>query len=133
MGLFGKHKAVRQEEGHHVQRARRPIGDWLLIGVIILVTIQIIGLVVKQWTGTPLYLGPGFLLIAVGASVLLAFGFVSNFVKNKPLDKREIIVMVLVFIITALAMIYFRKLLPEVFEPSAMAFKTMVQSVIPIP
>ena len=122
MGIFSKHEG-----------APRPLGQWVIIAVIGLVVLQIIGYVAGQLFGKSFYLGPGFLLIAIAAALSLAFVFVINVMKGRPLEKKEIIVVIIVFAVTILAVIFIRQLVPEIFETSSMSMRGALQSIVGLP
>jgi hypothetical protein len=128
MSIFGA-----KTEGSERKKLNISLTDVVLGTFLVLVVIQILGLLFNQWFNTNIYLGPGFLLFTVAASVILVFALAVKLFKKDPIERKDVVVMFVVFAITILALIYLRPLVPEIFQQAMTPLKTMIQSAIPLP
>lgn len=108
------------------ENKKRSLTEWIIIAGLTLIGIQIIAIIMNEFIKTPIYLGPGFLLFGVAASALLAFAVTVKLMKGQPLEKRDIISLMIVIGITVLALVFLRPLVPEIFKPAAQAMLTMI-------
>lgn len=125
MGLFKK----SNDKSHK----RRSLNEWILIGFFTLVALQVVAWITGEIFGKTLYLGPGFLLIGIAIAFISTLAVAIGVLKKQPIDKKDIVAIIIILGVTILAVLYLRPLVPEIFEPGSMALKTMVQSIIPIP
>jgi hypothetical protein len=100
-------------------KKQRSISDWVIIGVIGLVLIQIFGLLLNKFYGTGVYLGPGFLIGGVALAVMMAFGLVMRVMKGQTLEKTDVITLVFIIVVTVFLLLFLRDLVPEIFQPAA--------------
>ena len=78
-------------------------------------------------------LGPVFQLMLIAAIVLAAFAIGKKVLQGTAVSKKDIFAIATLMIVCAVALIYVRDLVPEIFQQSMLELKTMAQSYLPLP
>lgn len=99
----------------------------LILVVLTLVLLQGIGLMFgKVTTYLDFKLGPLFVLIAVGATAMLAVAIFKKLITNQVVSQKDIFAIVVTALLAVMLLFFLRDLLPEIFEPGVTTLQSMV-------
>lgn len=107
-------------------RHGRSLTEWVIIAGLTLVALQIAAIIVNGFVTTPIYLGPAFIVFLVAACALLGFTVTVKVMKGQPLEKKDIVSLIIVVGLTILALVFLRPLVPEIFKPGVQAIYSFI-------
>lgn len=117
MGFFNKNNQPRQPWKTE---------DFVLVVLFALIIIQVFGMIFGTAIGIDIKLGPAFILFAVAAAVWFAVGLARKQWQGFPVDRSDLVVMLILAVVVVAFVILFPKYLPEVFQEGSRGLASMI-------